>query len=174
MKISNSRRYAFGICAAAFMLGGCGGSRPPSTGNFSPVTAPGLNSFTNSANDATRAELFAGNNAASKILIYQADVQKPRPIGTITDGVSNPYNLAVDQHGTLYVQNGNNTITEYNKGQKIVSKTLSEPGGSSDTPTALAVGNDGTVYAWWRLWQWRRPLASSASVAATVVRCLAA
>jgi len=102
-----------------------------------------MNSASNDLADESR--LFVADNAASQIVIYAADAQNPHPIGRISSGVHSPYNLAVDQYGTLYVQNGNNTITEYNKGQKIVSKTLSEPG--RYTATALTVGNDGTVYA---------------------------
>jgi hypothetical protein len=130
------------------LLAGCGGSQTPSTGNawLLPVTTS--SSLANGvSNDlAGKSRLFVADNAASQIVTYAANMHNPGPLGRISDGVHKPYNLAVDQNGTLYVQNGNNTITEYIKGQKAVSKTLKEPGGSI-TATALTVGNDGTVYA---------------------------
>jgi len=56
------------------------------------------------------------------------------------------YNLAVDDAGTLYVQNNNNTVTEYPKGQVTPSKTLTEPKRGYGTGICVTVGKDGTVY----------------------------
>jgi hypothetical protein len=131
------------------LLAGCGGSQTSSTGNASLVPDTVSSNLANSAaNDLTRhSRLFVADNTTSQIVIYPADVHNPQPIGSISSGVYEPYDLAVDQKGTLYVQNGNNTITEYRRGQKSVSKTLTEPCGPSYTATSLTVGSDGTVYA---------------------------
>lgn len=148
MRSFSLRRCALSLYAAA-ALAGCGESHLQGVGNASllPVTTSNNRASTVSSDRDHKHKLFVSDNSASKIVIYQADVQNPSPIGTITAGVSNPFNLSVDQHGTLYVANGNGTITEYPKGQKTVSKTLTEPGGTNASAYALAVGNDGTVYA---------------------------
>jgi hypothetical protein len=91
--------------------------------------------------------LFVSNFYASQILIYPAHVQNPAPTGSITNGISNSYNLAVDQSGTLYVQNNNNTITEYPEGKTDPSKTLNEPVIGYGTGICVTVGSDGTVYS---------------------------
>ncbi len=132
----------------AILPAGCGGSQTTSTddASFVPVTISSNYLANSVSNDLTRdSRLFVANNATSKIIIYPADVHDPRPIGSISSGVYRPYNLAVDQKGTLHVQNGNNTITEYHSGQTVISKTLTEPG--IYTAGSLTVGSDGTVYA---------------------------
>lgn len=91
--------------------------------------------------------LFVSDLYASQILIYPAHVQNPAPIGRISQGVSYPYNLAVDQTGTLYVQNNDNLITEYPRGSTKPRKTLMEPPGRSGIGVCVTVGGDGTVYA---------------------------
>jgi len=92
----------------------------------------------------TAGDLFVSNFYDAEILIYPANQQNPEPTGTITDGVSDPYNLAVDQAGTLYVQNNNNTITEYPEGASEPSKTLTEPKVGYGTGICVTVGTDGT------------------------------
>jgi len=90
--------------------------------------------------------LYVSDFYASEILIYPAAQKNPDPTGSITDGVSYPYNLAVDAAGTLYVQNNNNTVTEYAKGTTTPSKTLDEPESGVGTGICITVGSDGTVY----------------------------
>ncbi|MGC9992909.1 MAG: hypothetical protein ABSD52_11015 [Candidatus Cybelea sp.] len=92
-------------------------------------------------------DLFVSNFYASEIVIYAANAENPEPSGTISDGVSYPYNLAVDQAGTLYVQNNNNTITEYPEGASEPAKTLTEPKAGIGTGICVTVGTDSTVYA---------------------------
>ena len=98
----------------------------------------------------TEATLFVSNFYPADVVIYPANVQNPSPRGTISQGLSNSYNLAVDQAGTLYVQGNNNTITEFPMGSRKPSKVLKEPpAGPSGlgTGVCVAVGADGTVYA---------------------------
>lgn len=92
-------------------------------------------------------DLFVSDFYVSEILIYPAHVLDPSPSGSITASISNPYNLAVDDAGTLYVQNNNNTITEYKKGKTKPFKTLGEPSTGIGTGICVTVGADGTVYA---------------------------
>lgn len=91
-------------------------------------------------------KLFVSDFYSSGVLIYPAGAHNPQPLGTITNGVSDPYNLAVDKAGTLYVQNNNNTVTEYPKGSTSPSVTLNEPAMGYGTGICVTVGRDLTVY----------------------------
>lgn len=95
---------------------------------------------------SSSSNLFVSDFYQSEILIYPAAIPSPAPSGSITDGISNAYNLAVDQNGTLYVQNNNNTVTEYPAGETSPSKTLTEPRVGYGTGICVTVGSDGTVY----------------------------
>lgn len=134
------------------LLVACGGSQTPIgmpgavPQNRATATQVGDGPVLDAAGSRATSELLVADYPSSTVLIYPAGVRHPAPIGKISDGVLNPYNIAVDQHGTLYVQNGNNTITEYRKDQKTVSKTLTEAGAKL-TCTSLTVGSDGTVYS---------------------------
>jgi hypothetical protein len=131
------------------LVAGSGCSSNPNTGNPALVPPLSSNGFLNGIANGTApaGKLFVSNFYASQIVLYPAGVQNPAPTGTISDGVSAPYNLAVDTHGTLYVQNNNNTITEYRKYRTKVSKTLNEPPEGVGTGICVTVGSDGTVYS---------------------------
>jgi hypothetical protein len=129
------------LVSGGMISGIAGCASAPSTGSAMPVAAP----FFNEA--ASGGKLFVSNFYASEIMIYPAHAQNPAPVGTITNGISNSYNLAVDRSGTLYVQNNNNTVTEYPKGATSPSKTLTEPKVGYGTGICVTVGDDGTVYA---------------------------
>jgi hypothetical protein len=134
------RRLAAPLLCGGLLAGFTGCSSTPSASAGAPVL-PSFNEL------AGGGKLFVSNFYASEIVIYPAHVQDPSPIGTISNSVSNPYNLAVDRAGTLYVQNNNNTITEYPKGSTSPSKTLTEPKDGYGTGICVTVGDDGTVYA---------------------------
>lgn len=145
-------RFVFGACLSSMLLVACGGSQTPIgmpggvPQNRATATQVGDGPVLDAAGSRATSELLVADYPSSTVLIYPAGVRHPAPIGKISDGVLNPYNIAVDQHGTLYVQNGNNTITEYRKDRKTVSKTLKELG-SQRTCTMVVVGSDGTVYS---------------------------
>lgn len=97
-----------------------------------------------------KSTLFVANFEAMDVLLYPAGKNNPPPSGTISQGLTNSYNLAVDRAGTLYVQGNNNTITEFPKGSRKPSKVLNEPPAGPyklGTGVCVAVGTDGTVYA---------------------------
>jgi DNA-binding beta-propeller fold protein YncE len=133
------------LCLSATVLTGCAGTPLPSAAS-APQVHPASRAFVGAgATGAAHAgRLFVADYQTSQVFIYPAGVPKPAPVGSISKGVSHPLGLAVDRQGTLYVQNGNDTITEYPDGGKQVSKTLTEVGGSDGS---VAVGSDGTVYA---------------------------
>ena len=87
--------------------------------------------------------IFVANISANEVLMYSQG-KNPNPVGSITDGLSDPAGLAVDSKGTLYVSNlGNNTITEYPAGSSSPSVTLSS--GLSGN-YGVAVDNKGDVF----------------------------
>lgn len=86
----------------------------------------------------------ASTGSSNFVNIYPAAVQSPQPVGTITNGISNPQGLAVDTAGNLYVaNNGNNTVTVYPPGQINPSATYTN---GIASPLGLTVGADGTLY----------------------------
>lgn len=88
--------------------------------------------------------VFVANISANEVLMYSQG-KNPQPVGSITDGLSDPAGLAVDIKGTLYVSNlGNNTITEYPVGSTSPSVTLSS---GLDGNYGDAVDNKGDVFA---------------------------
>jgi hypothetical protein len=100
MGIRDFSRSAFGICAAAAMLAGCGGSQPP-------IGAPGA--MPQSSANATHAAhggswmlpkervaspdyevsgplLYVTNYTSNSVTVYPAKRKNPAPIATILDG----------------------------------------------------------------------------------------
>jgi sugar lactone lactonase YvrE len=88
--------------------------------------------------------LFVSDLDAGEIRLYPANTKNPTQSGSITQGLSDPINVAVDSSGTLYVaNNGSSTVTEYPFGQTSPSVTLST---SLVYPNGIAVDSAGTVY----------------------------
>lgn len=89
--------------------------------------------------------LFVADLSNSVVEMYNPKTPNPSPEGSITDGISNPGQVAVDKKGTLYVANlGNSTITEYKKGSSSPSVTLSN---GVSGPYGIAVDSKGDVFA---------------------------
>jgi DNA-binding beta-propeller fold protein YncE len=128
--------YALIAFVTASLLTGCAGFQAAPTAQTPRVDA-GL------APAAVSGELFVA--AGHRIRVYPSGVRDPQPSGTISAGVYDPWMLAVDKGGTLYVQNNNSTITEYAGGNNTVTRTLTEP--SVSGPGYLTVDGNGTVYA---------------------------
>ncbi len=125
-------------CSTSILTASCAGS---ATTSFPPSRE--LSAVQRSAIVSKRT-LYASNNKDNVVDIYPAGSVNPRKIGSITQGVSGPRGLFVDDAGTLYVANATpHTITEYLAGQTSPSTTLTMP----DPPLTLSVGPDGTVYA---------------------------
>jgi len=97
--------------------------------------------------DGHGSRLYVSNFYAADVVIYPAAANDPPVVRTISQGLSNSYNLAVDGAGTLYVQGNNNTISEFAHGGEKPTKVLTEPKIGLGTCVTLAVGADGTVYS---------------------------
>ena len=131
MRSSISKRCCVGLLAVALCLAGCDGDLAQSPTTDRAQTSVGLGSF-HPSNARARASstdsdpwlyVDGSNNAVN---VY--DVAQPgnRLVLTITQGVSNPVGLKVDNQGTLYVANsGNGTVAEYPFGQNAPALTLS-------------------------------------------------
>jgi hypothetical protein len=123
---------------------GCSSLTQADDASQAGLAAPLLPMLTKDAGNG--GDLFVSNFYASEVLIYPAGVKNPSPSGSISSGVSYPYNLAVDKAGTLYVQNNNNMVTEYPKGATTPSRTLVEGKYGYGTGITVTVGRDLTVY----------------------------
>lgn len=132
--------FAGSLVTVAACSSSAGSGSVASSGSILPMTS-------SRQPDAAHGDLFAADSGASEVFIFPALAKNPQPSGKINNGVSYPYNLAVDGTGTLYVQNNNNTITEYPVGKTHPSKTLNEPVVGYGTGVTVTVGRDGTVYS---------------------------
>jgi len=95
--------------------------------------------------DAKQAILFVSDIDSDAIRLFPANEKNPVQSGSITEGINLPVNVAVDNHGTIYVaNNGNSTVTEYPLGQTSPGVTLS--GGQLVDPNGIAVDKKGVVY----------------------------
>lgn len=69
--------------------------------------------------------------------------KSPKLVDTITQGISFPLGITIDTSGTLYVANGNTTVTEYPAGQNTPSVTLTQ---GLIAPNAVAVDRGGNLW----------------------------
>lgn len=140
----------YGLCAGLVVgLAGCSGVM---SGAPQQSLAPGSSSLRTMSGSYPTSQtlIFEGayNSGTNPWLIniYEAGkiAKNPSPIATITDSLDDPYSLAMDSSGTLYVANLlNSTVTEYPRGQTTHSVTITDgvyyPGG-------VAVDSTGTLY----------------------------
>jgi sugar lactone lactonase YvrE len=92
----------------------------------------------------TQPTLFVSDLDTQTIELYPANKKNPKQSGSITTGLNEPINDAVDSAGTLYVaNNGNSTVTEYPLGSSSPSVTLST---QLQYPNGVAVDKSGNVY----------------------------
>jgi hypothetical protein len=91
-----------------------------------------------------QATLFVSDLDNNTVWLFPSKTTNPMPSGSITQGIDEPVNAAVDKNGTVYVaNNGNSTVTEYPWGQTSPSVTLST---DLVDPNGIAVDSAGTVY----------------------------
>jgi sugar lactone lactonase YvrE len=92
----------------------------------------------------TQPTVFVSDLDTQTIELYPENTKNPKQSGSITDGLNQPINDAVDASGTLYVaNNGNSSVTEYPLGASSPSVTLST---SIQFPNGVAVDKSGSVY----------------------------
>jgi len=142
MKSLDFGRCELGICAAAAMLAGCGGSQPPVGGlGAIPITSQSRavvkQSFAVPSYKASSPLLYvAGYDAGlTPVYIYKANVNDPKPIAAISKDIDNASGACIDSAGTLYVTNsssGGSDVLEYALGQtkllRVITKGIETPG----------------------------------------------
>ena len=90
--------------------------------------------------------ISSGSYDDSTITIYPWKGINPQPIGTITNGLTNPERLFVDKRHNLYASSEGSTtsIVMYKPGSSSPSLIITN---GVDFPTGVTVGADGTVYS---------------------------
>ena len=145
MRIWDFSRRAFGICAAAALLAGCGGSQPPIS---APGAMPQTTALTHGARYAHSPPLlFVGNiSAYNDVKVYHANRRDPSPIEVISTDVDTPTGDCIDRDGTLYVVNepaGSGWITEFPSGNAKPSKIIKK---GINTPAFCAIDSNGNLW----------------------------
>ena len=87
--------------------------------------------------------LFVADNCSGND-VEEYDKGKTTPAKRITEGISNPLGLAIDQHGRLFVSNGRAAISIYGRGKKKPSRVVS--GSPMVSPCGLAVDKHGDLF----------------------------
>ena len=125
------------VLTAALALTACGRGFEPAEPS-GPLPKPPIRS-------SAPQYVFVGNTGTNTITKYP--VTGGAPLLTISNGVNQPYALALDAQGNLYSGNtGNGTITEYNSGGTLV-RTISSGIGGGPAPFAIAVDASGNLYS---------------------------
>jgi len=88
--------------------------------------------------------LFVADGSANQILMYNPKQANPTAMGSITNGLNVPFQVAVDAKGNLYVANiGNNTVTVYPPGKTSPSFTITS---GLSSPYGITVDSKGDVF----------------------------
>lgn len=135
--------------AVLAMLSGCAGMQstapvsnpaPQSTGV--PAAYRGVHPGRAVSPAAVRGPLiYVADQRSREIVIFPEKGRLQPPIGTITDGIVNPYGLYVDKHGTLYVANQFGNVVAYPKGSTSPSATYTQGLGRPLYPIVDSHGN---------------------------------
>jgi hypothetical protein len=147
MRISDFSRYAFGICAVAALLAGCGGSRPPIGATAAMPQRSAI------ATHVERGKSWILPEAKNEDLIYATGgcgrtCVISYPDGTLVGSlpVGGP-GACVDRSGDVFIAD-NNEVAEYAHGGSTQIATLNLPGdnagGCSVDPTT---GNLAVLFA---------------------------
>jgi hypothetical protein len=80
----------------------------------------------------------------SGVLLYDPKKADSQPIGSITNGTSCSFGVAVDKAGNVYVANlGNSSVTVYPKGSGTANLTITD---GVSSPYSVAVDSKGNVF----------------------------
>jgi len=171
MKRSAFSRYALGSCVAAAMLAGCGGSQPPigapgavpqNTVTLAGPFRSGLLirkaslAFPALTQGAQRYKVtepllyvanFGDTDVGGYVTVYDAAVNDPKPLATITNEVTVPAGDCIDGDGTLYVVNDgfNSTgwVSEYPLGRTTTTKIITD---GINGPAFCAIDSRGNLW----------------------------
>jgi hypothetical protein len=154
--------YALSGCAAAALLAACGGPQ-----SQLPIVAPGempLQAQTQFGSTAagtsaikptlqspgykvTNGLLYVANYDINDVTVYNARVNDPPVLATISEDVNTPSGACVDGHGTLYITNsppsGPGWISEYPLGETAPSKIITD---GINGPSFCAIDAQGNLW----------------------------
>jgi hypothetical protein len=119
-------------------LAGCSSSSALGTPSAPSALAPAV------AHDAGGL-IYASSWGGNTVNYYDKGTGPNNPIaGSLSGSFSNPWGMAVDKSGDLYVANAEDqNVLVYAKGSTSPTTTLTDPNGF---PCDVAVGSDGTVF----------------------------
>ncbi len=120
------------------VLAGCSASSTPGTPNAPSAGAAAV------ARDTGGGLIYASSFGDNTVDYYEKGTGPNNPVaGTLSGSLSNPWGMAVDKSGNLYVANSEDeNVLVYEKGSTSPTRTLED----SKFPCDVAVGSDGTVY----------------------------
>lgn len=128
--------------ASISLLAGCGQQAAPVPG--APTQLQSLQR--SGRRFAVQRQVYVSDDGTNRVTVYPANVNHPKAVLTITEGVSSPQGAAVDSSGVLYIANGyggSNNLTEYEPGATQPFQTITT---GISAPTSVAVDSQGTLY----------------------------
>jgi hypothetical protein len=134
--------YVLSYIASVLVLAGCGTQSAPVPG--SPEQLQSLQR--SGGHFAVQRQVYVSDDGTNRVTAYPANVNHPKAVLTITDGVSSPQGVAVDSSGVLYVANGyggSNNLTEYEPDATQPFQTITT---GISAPTSVAVDSQATLY----------------------------
>lgn len=145
LRTSDFSHYTLGICAAAAMLAGCGGSQPPlgAPASVPQLQAPQRMSDRNVRLNGAKWFLYVGLQNARSLDVYRLHGNKP--IRKFS-GTLGPVTIALDPWSDVYTTDNNpsgGAITAYTPGARSVLFQI----GPYDWCRGLAFDADGHLYA---------------------------
>lgn len=130
--------YSLFIIVSLAFLAGCSSN--------APLGAPNVPSIGAASRDAaTGGVIYASSYGANTVDYYLKGTGPNNPVaGSLSGSLSQPWGMAFDRSGNLYVANTNDdNVLVYAKGSTSPTRTLNDP---ADFPCDVAVRSDGTVF----------------------------
>ena len=134
-KMRSMARYALSIGAGAVLAACTGLQWQPKASDALPTVVDPLNARVDVDYKVSPGllyvALFNPGSESDKVQVYNTKVKDPRPIASITNGISEPQSACIDGDGTLYVVNGPGWISEYALGKtkpfQVITEGIAQP-----------------------------------------------
>jgi hypothetical protein len=89
--------------------------------------------------------IYVSYDSPDQILVYPANLLDPKPIATITNGLSSPFGTTADHLGNVYVTNpGNDSVVMFPPNQTVPTVTYTS--GINAPPAQVTVDSSEDVY----------------------------
>lgn len=132
--------YSLYVVISLAFVAGCS-----SNASLGLPNAPAAGAASASRDAATGGLIYASSYGADSVDYYLKGTGPNNPVaGSLSGSLSQPWGMAFDHSGNLYVANTNDSnVLVYAKGSTLPTGTLSDP---NEFPCDVAVGSDGTVF----------------------------